>query len=283
MELTVLAMRGVSGHGPHPATWAAQWASGTAPTGLDSPKMPPALAPHWRRASVLARWVLALVAPLVADLAPGERATMPVIWATGLGELTTTEAVLEAGLSRGRVRPAAFRGSVHNTPASLLSVAFGLTGSIETLGMGAGAATVTLLRTGVLLRRHPHVLVVAGDVPSPGARAWLAAQGLPSPSPQVVALRVGRTGAGAQLRLGGVAGPRMLDVPAPWTRGGGFGAVPPAVSVLPTGGLTAVAALAAGTGGTVREWGPAGRTYTTAVRVPASMSSEGAPEPDPTQ
>jgi hypothetical protein len=84
-----------------------------------------------------------------------------LIWTSRLGERGETEALRHAVIGGRRIRPIGFRASLATGPAAAVAIDQGLTGPVEALDVGAALA---LLRAQQLLRRHPRVLVLGGDM-----------------------------------------------------------------------------------------------------------------------
>jgi hypothetical protein len=167
--LTCAEVAGRCSLGAEPVTWLSalldgtEDQSGTQHRPTPSPTNPGIPDVAWSQASTLSRAALCTAADLLARRPDLDRGTLPLIWVTGLGELRATEQFLTTLLKRGRGRPRAFRDSVHNTAASLISTHLGLRGSLETLAAGWSAAGSGLLRAEALVARHGACLLLGGD------------------------------------------------------------------------------------------------------------------------
>lgn len=255
-ELGMTLLFGRRAQGDPPARWLEGPAGG-------APRPEPALDPGARRR------VSALSACVVEGLGAAalpQPDTLPVVWTTGLGELQATEALLRSLAGGGRARPAAFRGSVHNTAVALLSLAQGLRGPAETLVGGWCTTTAGLLRAVALAQRVGQALLVGGDE---GAPVFEAALGQPGALGGAALLLEAGPTAGARVRVGWVEalpptgrGPLLVGAD-PWAapRPLPAGALPLAARFGPTpaAGILALAALVAGGGGALAE--PAGEGW----------------------
>jgi hypothetical protein len=131
----------------------------------------------WRRMSRLGRLVVAAAAPVLDVVTPDA-----VCFGTLIAEYGPTAAFLDTLFTKGQAgaSPLAFQSSVHNAPASHLSLAFGLRGPCDTVCAGPRTAFVALERALVRVTLHGEiVLLVVGDELGPAVRSGLAH--LPAP------------------------------------------------------------------------------------------------------
>jgi hypothetical protein len=81
-------------------------------------------------------------AKLALDAAGTDARTLPVIFGSAFGELSTAEALLAEAYERDASSPARFRNSVHNTAPGLLSIS--LKSSAPSTAIAAGWDTVAM-------------------------------------------------------------------------------------------------------------------------------------------
>jgi len=230
-------------------------------TGLPAPRRPKRVpAGTWRRMSRLARLAAAAAVPLLE--AREDRATLPMVWGTSIGELGPTSRLLRRMAIEGpaTASPLAFQNSVTNAPAGHLSIALGLKGPSQTVSAGGATGLTALLRGMLWLRRGAQaVLVVAGDDRTAmWDHAWALQPDPPPLGEAVAALLLTADGAGPRvtLQLGAHPAPGALSrrraYPGEHLSGtlAGCRAIEDAIGLTPSAGLVAVVALTE-TGGTV--------------------------------
>lgn len=168
----------------------------------------------WRRMSRPARLAAVVAAPLLtpeqlglawegypdAPVDPaGRRAGIALVWATAIGEFSSSLTFLRSLHARGAAgaSPLAFQTAVHSAAAGQLSIAFGLRGPSDTL-----CATDTLSGDALLVASlravDQPVLLVAADELGPDVATGLALVGRAGRE-EAVALLLG--GAGVPLHL----------------------------------------------------------------------------------
>jgi len=258
--LGAVAVAGSCALGDAPSTWLEGLLHPRA-TSLVAPVNPGVDALAWRRMSRLSRAAIVAAHQVLERRGVSDRDRLPVIWATGLGELGVTEDYLRTLLLRGRGRPRAFRASVHNTAASHLALTLGLRGPSETIAGGWATASAALVRARALVRRHGRALVVGGDDESAAFQAALAPLGGRPARLCVAALLLEGGGEGAPIAVEARGAPPdadgrpLLAVSSPLTRRDEAPSAPlhPAVGECPAQGLVGVAALVAGGGGRLVE------------------------------
>jgi len=207
----------------------------------------------WRRMSRLGRLVTQVSAPLLTGRVDLD--TLAVVWGTVFGELGPTGRFLDRLFTEGVASPLAFQNSVYNAPVGHLSNALDLRGMSETLSAG-GATGLAALARGIdliALGRASSVLVVAGDVLSPGVRRSWDLLGVEGPLGEAVAAVLLHDGEGPEVCVetqvpDEAHGPlfaraRALPIEEPLRKIAG--AIPPedCLGLMPTMGLVAVAAL----------------------------------------
>ncbi|MCB9764464.1 MAG: beta-ketoacyl synthase chain length factor [Alphaproteobacteria bacterium] len=261
--MRVQAVTGACALGHDPARWLEALPSGAVPGALPDVERPADLDPQaWRRMSALARLAVVQVRALLDRRAVPE--PLPVVWATGLGELPATLGFLEPLLTRGRRRPLLFRGSVHNVPAAWLSITLGLSGPSETVSAGWCTATAGLLRALSLAGRYGQALWVGGDDAPAALEAALAALGRGPAGAGVAALLLSTDGDGPRIRVSCAPRPPAPDgrplmsvmSPLPEEALPDPPGASPARGVFgegPVAGILTLAALAAGGGGRLVE------------------------------
>ena len=89
----------------------------------------------------------------------------PIVSGSSLGEIQTAAALCEMRLrGDGRVSPARFRNSVHNTVTGLISIACGSHAPCTSVAAGRATVAVAILEAQLQLwHGAPRVLVVVGD------------------------------------------------------------------------------------------------------------------------
>lgn len=107
-------------------------------------------------------------------IASDELATLPIVYGSALGEMSTTLALLDQ-IGRGdELSPVAFQSSVHNTAAGVLSIALGNRSFSTALSAGGETFAMSLLEALTWLASHGGriaVLVADEDAPSRLMRA----------------------------------------------------------------------------------------------------------------
>ncbi len=238
----------------------------------EPPQRPAAVAAGaWRRMSRLSRAVVAAAAPLLRGR--DDLHELPVLWGNAMGELVPIARFLGRVYGEGpqHASPLAFQNSVTNAPVGHLSIGLGLQGLSETLSAGGASGLAALLRGVDLLRlgRARAALVVAGDdLNESTERAWAQLSTAPPLGEAVAAVLLEQGGDGPVVRLHTALAP-LADRPVlaratPLPGEGPLRAVPGSVApeaclgLVPSGGLAAVAALAAAnrTGSVVDQDGP---------------------------
>lgn len=165
----------------------------TRPDGVD--------AGRWRRMSRLARFTVEAVGELLARHPDVDRAALPVVYGSAMGEVVPSSAFLDRLFSEGpaTASPLAFQNSVYNGTSGHLSMAFGLTGPAETLSAGMATGLAALARGIEHLTRVPEVLVVVADDLNPTTRLAYANTG---PAGEAVVAVLLRPGEGIAVRDG---------------------------------------------------------------------------------
>ncbi len=123
------------------------------------------------RATSLLTQMCASVAARTVEAAGISGQDVPAVFASSLGEATIAIEQLEMmRTGDGRVSPARFKNSVHNTPAGVFSVAFGNHTMSTSLAAGPLSVAYAILEAQLILAEGAsEVLVVVGDesMPSP--------------------------------------------------------------------------------------------------------------------
>jgi hypothetical protein len=202
------------------------WRASCIPARGDAPVAPPpceVLPPRERRALSLTTRMGIEVIGQAATSARVDRGLVGLVFASAYGELETAFDQMEmmAGAD-GRLSPARFKNSVHNTATGLLSIAFGNRGFGTAIAAGDRSFAAGLLEGLVLLDQEGGAVVVAvaDDVPPAAFRG----AGRPAFSPLGLALCL----AAAPLPPGSATPLGRLEGPA---RAGGLPVVPGAGAV----------------------------------------------------
>ncbi|MET0387460.1 MAG: beta-ketoacyl synthase chain length factor [Polyangiales bacterium] len=118
------------------------------------------------RASLLTA-MLATVVEQAARAAQLDPRGMPMIFGSAYGEMATTAALLaQLYAADGRLSPAKFQASVHNTAAGQLSIALGNPQFSTSIAAGSDTLAMCLIEAHAWLARHQgRVLVACGDEP----------------------------------------------------------------------------------------------------------------------
>ncbi|WP_295476910.1 beta-ketoacyl synthase chain length factor [uncultured Sutterella sp.] len=134
-----------------------------APDALE-PKAPAALVPPMlrRRLPPLGRALAEVLAPLAAA-APDA----PWVYASRWGDAGLAVELLEATAESEPLSPAKFAVSVHNGPASLLSIALGHRGNLTALAGGPFSAEAAFTSAVGLLTEHEHVILTVAEAKPP--------------------------------------------------------------------------------------------------------------------
>lgn len=132
------------------------------------PKAPAVLVPPMlrRRLSPLGRALAEVLAPLAAE-APDA----PWVYASRWGDAGLAVELLEAVVEGEPLSPAKFAVSVHNGPASLLSIALGHRGNLTALSGGPFSAEAAFASAVGLLTEHEHVILTVAEAKPPQAFA----------------------------------------------------------------------------------------------------------------
>jgi len=120
------------------------------------------------RASLLTR-IFADVIAQAAREAGADLRCLPIIYGSAFGEMATTQRLLDSlHGGDGRLSPAQFQSSVHNTAAGQLSISLGNPVFTTSLAAGQDTFAMCLLEAWSWLALHGgHVLVACADEPVP--------------------------------------------------------------------------------------------------------------------
>jgi hypothetical protein len=131
------------------------------------------LGPRTRGRASLLTLMFANVVEQASAAAGIERAHVPTIFASAYGEMGTTLSLLEQLNSEdGRLSPAKFQASVHNTAAGQISIADGNRSFSTALAAGHDTVAMALIEAWAFLAREPgSVIVACADEGAPGALA----------------------------------------------------------------------------------------------------------------
>lgn len=171
----------------------------------EEPARPSAARPQeWRRLSRLSRRAVAAAGEALDACPELDPARLPLIWATGYGELRQAEAFLTRIEEEGvdLASPQRFQSSVYSAAAGAISLCFGLRGPCETLSAGPFTGLRALDRAALLLALGaPAALVVAGDEPGPWVDRARSLWGEPPLQDSLCALVLSGAGPGRVLKI----------------------------------------------------------------------------------
>lgn len=133
-----------------------------------------------RRMSAMCRAVLECAAESLqaAGLGPEETDTLPVVFASRYSEFHRTMELLKEWKEYGDLSPAGFSLSVHNAPASVLSLAMKGHGSFSTVAAGEDTLRMGVLEAAMFAQTHGRCLFLYADPVSPGEEACHACSAL---------------------------------------------------------------------------------------------------------